>query len=932
MDRVEIAPHLASSKPSRPASSLVARERELDVLRAFVAGLEDAGDSLLLSGEAGVGKSALLLATDEMAVAAGILVLHAQGVEFEAGVSYAGLNQLLLPLLDRLGELSPTHRAALSTALGFGDQPAPERLVVWSAVLDLLRRAAEGRPLLAMIDDVQWLDRPTALALGFVARRLATSRVGLIAATRPEDDGFFVRTGLRELVVRPLEPVAAAALLDAAFPDLEPSAHRSVVLEAEGNPLALMELPLGRSRERARPREDQPLSRRLRSLFASQVAKLPTRTRKVLLIAALEPTADLLLLRHASDEDPLASLAPAERARLVSVVTRERRVVFRHPLVRAAIVGLANGEERRAAHLALAGALSSDAERGAWHLAEGTVEPDEGVARALEAASYTFLRRGDPVGAIGLLTRAADLSAAGDLRDRRIAEAAYIGADVTGDLRDVGALLARVDAVASQDSSLPVAIAASYLLLNGDGDIGTAHRLLVGALERALETTPRDAAIISEAVYTLMLICFFGARAVLWRPYFDSIAKAGDDLEPTLRIASETFPDPARVPAQALIDLERLLAGLDDESDPTRVVRAGIAAIYVDRLAACGPALRRIVEDGRSGGAVASAINALVLLAYEDFVSGRWDEAAALATEAIEVCAEKGYVLLGWPARLIRGLIAAARGDSPTAGAIADELTRWATPRGVAKVEIYAHHIRSLDALGRGEFVAAFRHATAVSPAGVLAAQVGHALWVILDLVDAAMRTGKSAEAAAHAIAVSADDIARISPRMTLVAYGAQAIAEEDDARAYELFGQALVETPDDPLSFERARVRLAYGERLRRRRAMSAARAQLEAALETFERLGALPWSRRAEAEIRATGQRRQRGFPASESLTPQEREIALLAASGLSNREIAARVFLSHRTVGAHLYRVFPKLGISSRAALRDALTQDDEDRPAT
>ncbi len=546
------------------------------------------------------------------------------------------------------------------------------------------------------------------------------------------------------------------------------------------------------------------------------------------------------------------------------------------------------------------------------------------MAGVLERASYSYLRRGDPVGAIALLTRAADLSPGVDLRGRRLAEAAYLGADVTGDLRDLSTLLAQVDDPSSDRSSLPVAIAAAYALLNGDGDIGTAHRLLIGAIDRALDGTPRDSAALSEALYVLMLACFFGGRAVLWPPFHAAIGRSGDDLAVMLRVASRTFPDPVRVAPDALAELDHLVDGLRDEPDPTHIVRAGIASFYVDRLGSCRSALWRIVEDGRAGGAVASGINALVLLAFDDLLTGNWIEADALAAEAVALCDEKGYVLLGWPARLGRAVIAAARGDSATASAIADEMSRWATPRAVTKVQMYAHQVRSLDAIGRADYESAYRHAVALSPAGVLASHVGHALWVILDVVEAAIRTGRKAEAAAHAMALASADVARISPRMALVSHGAQAIVEGDDARSYELFEEALAGRPHESL-FEAARIQLAYGERLRRGRAMTAARVQLKAALQTFERLGATPWVLRASAELRGTGQRRRVGTLAADALTPQEREIALLAAAGLSNREIGARVYLSHRTVGAHLYRVFPKLGITSRAALRDALGHD-------
>ena len=240
-----------------------------------------------------------------------------------------------------------------------------------------------------------------------------------------------------------------------------------------------------------------------------------------------------------------------------------------------------------------------------------------------------------------------------------------------------------------------------------------------------------------------------------------------------------------------------------------------------------------------------------------------------------------------------------------------------------------AHHVGSVAALGRGDFEDAYQHATAISPAGVLASHVPLALWVLIDLVEAAVRTGRHTEAAAHVTAMRDAGIAAISPRLALLAAGSQAIAAPDDS-ALGLFEEALAIPGVDRFPFDLARVRLLYGERLRRARATKESRPHLAAALEIFERLGARPWATRAASELRASGQTNAcADQPARDSLTPQERQIAMLAAAGLTNKEIGQRLFLSHRTVGAHLYQIFPKLGITTRAALRDALASQPSER---
>ena len=309
-------------------------------------------------------------------------------------------------------------------------------------------------------------------------------------------------------------------------------------------------------------------------------------------------------------------------------------------------------------------------------------------------------------------------------------------------------------------------------------------------------------------------------------------------------------------------------------------------------------------------------------LADDDLEAGHWDDAEGLVDEAIGVCEVLGYQPLSWLGRVFQGIIAAWRGNDQRAEDLADAIIQWGRPRGMQHHLWWACQIRSAVALGRGDFEGAYEQLIRISPAGFLAPYVPYALRVLLDLVETAMRTGREAEAAAHVAAMQEANIARISPRLALV-IGASAAMVAPDDRARELFEEALAPPGIERWQFDLARVRLAYGERLRRRRAMTESRVQLNAALATFERLGARPWVERATAELRASGQTKPRaGEDVLDRLTPQELEVATLAASGMTNKQIAGRLFLSHRTVGGHLHRAFPKLGVATRAALRDAL----------
>jgi DNA-binding CsgD family transcriptional regulator len=908
---------------------LVGRSAESAVLAAFLERALDTGAALLVTGEPGVGKTALLETVVGDAAASGATVLRAAGVEFEAEVGFAGLNQLLLPLLDHLEALPEPHRDALLVALGLGAGPSPHRLLVSAAVLGLLTRAAESRPVLVVVDDVPWLDRPSARVLGFVARRLDRSRIGVLTAARTGSDCVLLQAGLPQLEVPPLGDAAATELLQARFPVLGAEIRRRVLTASEGNPLALLELPAVMTEARRTGSDAQPsalpLSSHLQRVFARQLADLPERTRGLLLLAALEGTGDLRTLRAAAGTDGwLDDLAPAERARLLRVDLAAGRVTLRHPLIGSAAVGLATSGELRRAHGALAHVLVDRPEECAWHLAEAVVGTDAHAADLLETAAHRARQKGDAVRAVDALLQAADLSPSGPDRARRLAAAAYVGADTTGDLRSVPELLSAARTADPRTAgSLEVAVAAAHHLINGEGDVDTAHRMLVRAVEYALDHGSA-AATVEDALHSLMLVCHFGGRDELWRPFEWALEALGPDVPPVLSVSRTVFADPVRAAPAALERLDELIVAAHTGVDPTHVVRVGMAAFYADRLSGCRQALQRVVEDGREGGAAASAVNALMLLCHEAFDGGRWQEAACTAEEGRAWGEELGYRLLARCGVYCSALLAAARGDEETAEALADELTAWPAPRAVRLLEDFAHRVRGLAALGRGDFEDAYRELSAVSQAGGFAPYAPVGLAVAMDLVEAAMRTGRRREATAHVAAMERSAIFTGRPKLALVRAGSAALVASGE-EASRCFERALAVPGAERYPFERARVQLAYGEHLRRSRATNASRVQLTAALQTFEELGARPWATRASSEVRATGltHRGGAGDRGIGALTAQEHRIAMLAASGLSNKQIGSRLYLSPRTVGAHLYRVFPKLGISSRAALRDALS---------
>jgi DNA-binding CsgD family transcriptional regulator len=915
------------------AQELVGRDEDIAFVCTFVDSAAVNGGALLVSGHAGVGKTALLDVAARHAETSGSRVIRAIGAQFEAQLSFAGLNHVLHSLLDRLAALPPLQREALTVTLGLESGPPPERLVVSNAVVGLMRESAASQPLLVIVDDLPWLDRASALVLASAVRCLTGTHVGFLAALRTEAESFFDRAGLPTYELEPLDTASATALLAMRFPAMVPRVRDRLVVEAEGNPLALLELPValqGASRADGRSPAVLPLTERLQELFESRIRGLPDATFDVLLFAVLDGTGDLKVLEAAKPAGTgLGVLAAAEHARVVKIDEPTARLTFRHPLIRSAIVALSTIDQRQRVHRMLADRVATKDLR-AWHLSQAALGPDAQVASLIEEVALEHLSRGDAVRAVAAMSRAAELSPAASDQGRRWAQAAYIGATVLGDLSNASRALSELRVVnADHHVSLAGALAGGYHLLNGDGDVDTAHRLLVGAIEMVPEPTDSSNDLLVEAIYNLLEVCFFGGRAALWPPFRRAIGRLAPDTPRFLELLSKTIPDPARDAVGALETLDAAVADLAHESNPTRIVRTAVATSYIDRLPACRPALWRVVNDGRAGGAVTMAIQALALLGFDYYLTGQWEPLTQMTDEAVELCETHGFGLLRWPSRAVQALHAAARGDSAATRAITDEMIRWAVPRRAVAVQTYALHARALDAIGRNDFEAAFRDASAISPAGTIASHIPHAMWMVLDLVEAAVRTGRNEDASAHVAAARATGLPAISSRLALITAGAAAIATPDDDDAFSTFQNALDMSDTDQWPFDLARVQLLFGERLRRARSTSQSRELLTRAREIFQQLGARPWAERAASELRATGVKIGSPSPSSAaSLSPQQLEIARLAADGLTNKEIGERLFLSHRTVGTHLYQLFPKLGITSRAELREALKDVDAD----
>ena len=907
--------------------AIVGRATELDVIDALLEHTVRAGSgALLLAGEPGVGKTMLLDAAGAAASADGREVARATGVEFDTEVSFGALSQMLNGMHDEFHGVGAAYRDALRVALGLGAGPPPNPLLVGNALLAVLERIAARRPVLVLADDLQWFDHASFDTLMFAARRITHGAVRFVGATRT-GSGFDEEPGLPVHYVSALPDDAAAELLGTRFPGLAGPSRQRLLAGAQGNPLALLELA-GAAQDGHWWPEDSAdgtaLSQRLRAMYAARIRALPAATRDVLLLAALHGAGEAAVLQAAATGDALAALAPAEHDRLISVDETSGRVAFRHPVIRSTVVELARGIERRRAHYALADALIGQPERRAWHLADATVEPDEEIADLLECTAHDILRKGNSSSAAAALTRSSALSPDPLDRSRRLITAASLRAEVTGQLRSASEQLG--SALRDQPEltdSLLAAVATSQLLINAEGDVDTAHHLLVTAITKhARRDDPTDEILI-DALHALLMVCWMGGRPALWEPFDAAVARLTPPIPSVLLLCRSTFGDPAR-DAPAMVEvLDTVTAGLQYEFNPVIITRIGIAGVYSDRLNQCREAFERVVSDGREGGAIALAIQARLQLCLGDWQTGRWDEALELADEGNALCEEHGYrrysfILGGY----IRALVSAARGDKATATGAAGDLTEWARATGCGVAETLAHHVRAIGASGDEDFELTYLEAAAISPAGELAPFAPQALWVLFDLVEAAVRTDRRADARAHVAAMRETGVADISTRLALVVTGCRALTAAME-HATSIFDEALATPGAAGWPFDLARVKLAYGEHLRRAGVPAEAALQLKDALRTFQDLGATPWERRATAQLRAIGQPAPRATGTRDAaLNAQDLEIARWAASGLTNKQIAQRVNLSHRTVGAHLYRIFPILGISSRAALHDAL----------
>ncbi|MFI6642529.1 AAA family ATPase [Streptomyces sp. NPDC050504] len=872
------------------------------------------GSALMLWGDPGIGKTALLEYTT--AAATDFTVLSCRGTRMESGLAFAALHELLWPAADRIEALPAPQAAALHGALGHSKETA-DRFLIGVATLTLLSELANEKPVLITVDDAELLDEPTAECLSFVVRRLRTEPVALLLAGHNDpatDSRWELLPGLE---VTAMPEGDAGDLVRHARPGANgQDVHRTVRLAA-GNPLALRELPFaGDSGESGEAMERVPVGPRLRRVFGARAARLSPCARTVLLVAAAEDLGDHRTVREASTALGVGSTAWDEAMRSGLLLVADGRIRFRTPLLAAVVYEEAPFARRQPVHRALAQALraADGTDLRAWHLAAAADTADEEVAALLEHCARNGWTRGGYASAARALCRAAELSPASADAARRYA----LGALATWGDGQVGAareLLDRAGRLSDTESVVRESEGLRGIIEFAHGDQEQAHRLLLNATRSVAD--PR------KAVHLACLAVragWSGGSAERQAEALRRLEELADDARPAeadlLPLIGRWWgdgPDTGVLPPA-----DEAFARLAQAS--WRLIPPAPLAVAWGVEQPLARAYQRELEVLRRTGEVSPLVLTVPQTATIDIVRGRWTEAEANAADTLRTAEEIGADHAASQCRNTLGWLAALRGDEATVAELAARTMELSVPRGVRALTAAAYWNRGMAALFAGRSQEALEILVRLAEPGHRAAHTTFALLAAADTVEAASSTGRP-ERGADALGRLTEWAERTGAAWAVAAaWRGRALLADGDPE--ELFVRALAVPGAPRHPFAHARTRLLYGEWLRRARRRTDARVQLAEAAEVFERLGAAPLLARTLHEQELTGQRLSRPQPYGDGreplLTPQELRVAKLAADGLTNREIAAQLLISPRTVGHHLSNVFPKVGIVARAEL--------------
>jgi len=914
---------------------LVGRDEELRRLKHLLdRARSGAGGCLVIRGEPGVGKTEL---TEEVVRRArGFQVTTARGVESESELAFACLATLTRPSLTRIQELAPPQRRAISSALALSDEPIGSAYAVYLAFLSLLALAADEHPQLIVVDDLQWVDRPSATAILFAARRLGADRVATVLAMRASGDDDGDALGLPEMTLGGLQADAARLLLTNLYPGIEATVASALIRATAGVPLALVEVPRLLSEDQLHGREALadpiPVGVRVQEAFRRTLTTLPTDCREALVLLAADERSAPATLREALERLGLSIdvLEPAHRAAVITDVLGE--IAFRHPLLRSAVYHGAPISVRRRAHLALADALGdSHPERYAWHLAFAAAAPDERVASTLDNAARIAGRKGAHASAARAFERAAELTPDTGNRARRLLDGAE--ACRLGGLPDRGiSLLERAMALAPASPIRAEIQLTRGRILFHHGSLPDAYAVFTNEARRIERELPDLAAKLlteacwastgaadvanglrsAEQAYTLGRTVGGPAKATsalaLAEAYL--LIGRGRDARRVLnacKASLESRPSPFSPAFSPTIAMSYLVAG--DYEFAGSLFHAQVAAA------------RELGAPGLISFVIGSRVDYL-------FRTGEWTAAYADATEALALARDvPSFAILAFVltalARTEAGLGREDALDHATEG------ERLVARHGHHSLVLCAQAARALLHLGAGRIEEAIAELHQTDRLWDLSgARNPSVVQWMPDLVEAFARAGRLDEA--WNVLEKLDEQAELSQNTwaRAVAARGRGLLAEMDFEAH--LTEALALHATEPTPFEEARTELVFGERLRRAGRRAEARPHLRAALATFHRLGARDWARRAQVELGGSVEHAERGRPASDHLSPHELQIALQVAGGATNAEAAAALFVTRKTIEFHLRNVYRKLGIRSRTELAALMASQRSIRP--
>ncbi|WP_165400137.1 ATP-binding protein [Motilibacter rhizosphaerae] len=900
---------------------LFGRDDVLERLQRELDGLDGSGRSVAITGEPGVGKSAVQAELAARARAGGCTVLAARGSASESQLPYAVLHQVLAPLLPGVPALPAPQREALLAGFGMVGASGVNPFFTALAALELLVERSREAPLLVCLDDLQWMDRPSVDALAFVARRTTSERVLLLSTCRSEAELLGGESTTTSVRLEGLSDDAAHALLRSRAPDLPSSLRERVVAGAHGNPLALLELAGGVASGWSDLDDELPMTDRLERAFTARAAGLDPAARAVVDVAALDDGDDLEVVLAAAS---LLAGTPLDRSALRPALDRDllrtsgTSYAVSHPLIASALLRAMPQQRREQGHAALAAVLAGEPDRAVVHRARAVSGRDEPVAAELERAAAEARRRGAFATALDRLERAAALSPDPLDEAARWISAAELGYELGryAQVEQVTARVTRMGLRARDRSRLTWLTGAFHDGATSEpGEVRHLVELARGAADQ-------------DDVDLAMQLLFGAARRVWWRDPGEAVRR---DIVGAARAVPLPSGDPRLLAVLGLVESLELSADVLRELDGSPGLPAGradvasllgIAAFCSGDFLRADSFLTMAVADLRADGRLSLLAEALAIRSWAEINLGVFD-AARSADEGMRLGDETGQRAWAATARIATVVVDAVHGrwTARHPALSAAEQTALQLPNASSSLLAGAQLARGIGELAADRPAQAYGEMLRVFVPSDPAHQRVQQLWTLGYLAEAAMRSGARDEA--RRTLEEVERTAGGSPAVgTVIALEhARAVLADDDA-AEALFRGAL-EGAARAFPWHQARLQLAYGSWLRRRRRVTESRDPLRAARTSFDAIGAEPWALRADHELRATG---ERGWSPSGSgrpaLSAQEAQIAELAAQGLSNREIGQRLFLSHRTVGSHLYRIFPKLGVTSRQQLAGVL----------